>query len=112
VGSIAAIEADRLCTSRSHQLQEHRRQSRLADPCIPVDVNHPRLARRAAGRRGPESVLEALGELARAAKEGLLALSAGVGLGVLRELMEAEDDAAGVALSHQATAVVSDDIER
>jgi hypothetical protein len=63
-------------------------------------VNHPRLARRAAGRRGPESVLEALGELARAAKEGLLALSVGVGLGVLRELMEAEDDAAGVAPSH------------
>ena len=45
-------------------------------------------------------MLEALGELARAAKEGLLALSVGVGLGVLRELMEAEDDAAGVAPSH------------
>jgi hypothetical protein len=96
----AAIEADRLRTSRSHQLQEHRRQSRLADPRIPVDANHPRLARRASGRRGPESVLEALGELARAAKEGLLALSVGVGLGVLRELMEAEDGAAGVAPSH------------
>src|SRR3954454_24459145 len=38
----------------------------------------------------PESVLEALGELAGAAKEGLLALSVGVGLGVLHELMEAE----------------------
>jgi hypothetical protein len=94
-----AIEADRLRTSRSHQLQEHRRQSRLAEPCIPVDVNHPRLARRASGRRGG-SVLEALSELARAAKEGLLALSVGVELGVLHELMEAEDDAAGVALSH------------
>jgi hypothetical protein len=35
------------------------------------------------------SVLEALGELAAAAKEGLLALSVGVGLGVLHELMEA-----------------------
>ena len=38
----------------------------------------------------PEPVLEALGELAGAAKEGLLALSVGVGLGVLHELMEAE----------------------
>jgi putative transposase len=38
----------------------------------------------------PESVLEALGELAGAAKEGLLALSVGVGLGVLHELMEGE----------------------
>jgi len=40
----------------------------------------------------PPSVLEALGELAGAAKEGLLALSVGVGLGVLHELMEAEVD--------------------
>jgi putative transposase len=40
----------------------------------------------------PESVLEALGELAGAAKEGLLALGVGVGLGVLHELMEAEVD--------------------
>src|SRR3954466_11524655 len=38
----------------------------------------------------PERVREALGELASAAKEGLLALSVGVGLGVLHELMEAE----------------------
>jgi putative transposase len=38
----------------------------------------------------PVSVQEALGELAGAAKEGLLALSVGVGLGVLHELMEAE----------------------
>ena len=35
---------------------------------------------------------EALGELAGAAKEGLLALSVGVGLGVLHEVMEAEVD--------------------
>jgi len=35
---------------------------------------------------------EALGELAGAAQEGLLALSVGVGLGVLREMMEAELD--------------------
>src|SRR3712207_2553900 len=40
----------------------------------------------------PESVQEALGELAGAAKEGLLALSVGVGLGVLHEIMEAEVD--------------------
>src|SRR3954462_12535841 len=40
----------------------------------------------------PERVREALGELAGAAKEGLLALSVGVGLGVLHEVMEAEVD--------------------
>jgi putative transposase len=40
----------------------------------------------------PAPVREALGELAGAAKEGLLALSVGVGLGVLHELMEAEVD--------------------
>ena len=34
----------------------------------------------------------ALGELAGAAKEGLLELSVGVGLGVLHEIMEAEVD--------------------
>jgi putative transposase len=44
---------------------------------------------------GPEAVLpawvvEALGELVGAAREGLLALSVGVGLGVLAELMEDE----------------------
>ncbi len=38
----------------------------------------------------PERVQQALGELAGAAKEGLLALSVGVGLGVLNELMEEE----------------------
>jgi putative transposase len=38
----------------------------------------------------PERVREALGELAGAAKDGLLALSVGVGLGVLHEIMEAE----------------------
>jgi putative transposase len=37
-------------------------------------------------------VLEALGELAGAAKDGLLALSVGAGLGVLHELLEAEVD--------------------
>ena len=40
----------------------------------------------------PVRVQEALGELAGAAKEGLLALSVGVGLGVLHEVMEAEVD--------------------
>ncbi len=40
----------------------------------------------------PQRVQEALGELAGAAKEGLLALSVGVGLGVLHEIMEAEVD--------------------
>jgi hypothetical protein len=35
-------------------------------------------------------VQEALGELVSSAKEGLLALSVGVGLGVLAELMEEE----------------------
>ncbi len=38
----------------------------------------------------PERVQEALGELVGAAQEGLLALSVGVGLGVMAELMEEE----------------------
>jgi putative transposase len=38
----------------------------------------------------PECVQEALGQLVGSAKEGLLALSVGVGLGVLAELMEEE----------------------
>ena len=40
----------------------------------------------------PERVQEALGQLVGAAQEGLLALSVGVGLGVLTELMEEEVD--------------------
>jgi putative transposase len=40
----------------------------------------------------PANVQEALGELVHSAKEGLLALSVGVGLGVLAEMMEAELD--------------------
>ncbi len=40
----------------------------------------------------PPSVQDALGELVGAAKDGLLALSVGVGLGVLAEMMEAEVD--------------------
>jgi transposase-like protein len=38
----------------------------------------------------PAAIQEALGELVGAAREGLLALSVGVGLGVVHELMEAE----------------------
>ena len=40
----------------------------------------------------PEQVTVALRELAGAAKQGLLALSVEVGLGVLRELLEEEVD--------------------
>src|SRR5919107_4421270 len=40
----------------------------------------------------PPSIQEALGELVGAAREGLLALSVGVGLGVVHELMELEVD--------------------
>ena len=40
----------------------------------------------------PERVQEALGQLLGAAKEGLLALSVEVGLGVLHELLELEVD--------------------
>jgi putative transposase len=51
------------------------------------------------GREGlPLRVQEALGELAGAAQEGLLALSVGVGLGVLSEMMEAELDEVVVTL--------------
>jgi putative transposase len=49
----------------------------------------------------PERVQEALGQLVGAAKEGLLALSVGVGLGVLAELMEEEvDDVVGPKGKH------------
>jgi len=47
-------------------------------------------AAQAARNELPESVQAALGELVGAAQEGLLALSVGVGLGVLAELMEEE----------------------
>ena len=40
----------------------------------------------------PGEIQEALGELVGAAREGLLALSVGVGLSVVHELMEAEVD--------------------
>jgi transposase-like protein len=49
----------------------------------------------------PPRVQEALGELVNSAKEGLLALSVGVGLGVLAELMEEEvDEAVGPRGKH------------
>src|SRR5207253_10204728 len=49
----------------------------------------------------PPRVQEALGQLVGAAKEGLLALSVGVGLGVLAELMEQEvDDVVGPKSKH------------
>ena len=38
----------------------------------------------------PAEIQEALGELVGAARDGLLALSVGVGLGVVHELMEVE----------------------
>ena len=54
-------------------------------------------------RRGelPDRIEGALGELAGAAKEGLMALSVGVGLSVLHELMAAEvDEVVGPAGKH------------
>jgi putative transposase len=47
-------------------------------------------ALRAAEGPLPAQIQEALGELVGAAREGLLALSVGVGLGVVHELMELE----------------------
>jgi transposase-like protein len=46
----------------------------------------------AAERALPPQIQEALGELVGAARQGLLALSVGVGLGVVHELMEVEVD--------------------
>jgi putative transposase len=49
----------------------------------------------------PPQIQEALGELVGAAREGLLALSVGVGLGVVHELMQAEvDDVVGPKSKH------------
>ena len=56
----------------------------------------------------PSGVQDALGDLVGAAKDGLLALSVGVGLGVLSEMMEAElDEVVGLkhAKDEQRTAV-------
>jgi len=51
----------------------------------------------------PERIQEALGQLVGAAKEGLLALSVGVGLSVLAELLEEEvDDVVGPKGRHNA----------
>src|SRR3954451_15291016 len=57
-----------------------------------VDDDADELVRAGRIERLPQRVQDALGELAGAAKEGLLALSVGVGLGVLHEIMEAEVD--------------------
>src|SRR5687767_12535876 len=49
----------------------------------------------------PPQIQEALGELVGAAREGLLALSVGVGLGVVHELMELEvDEVVGPKCKH------------
>ena len=49
----------------------------------------------------PPKIQEALGELVGAAREGLLALSVGVGLGVVHELMELEvDEVVGAKSKH------------
>jgi putative transposase len=49
----------------------------------------------------PERVQQVLGELVGAAKEGLLALSVGVGLGVMHELMQCEvEEACGPRCKH------------
>jgi putative transposase len=51
----------------------------------------------------PERVQEALGQLVGAAKEGLLALSVGVGLGVLSSMMEEEvEEVVGLKGKHNA----------
>ena len=61
-------------------------------PSDQVDPETPQL---------PERVQQVLGELAAAAKEGLMALSVGVGLGVLEELMAEEvDDLVGPRGKH------------
>jgi len=52
----------------------------------------------------PPPIQEALGELVGAAREGLLALSVGVGLGVVHELMELEvDEVVGPKGKHNAS---------
>src|SRR4051812_2011304 len=54
----------------------------------------------------PPRIQEALGELVGAAREGLLALSVGVGLGVVHELMELEiDEVVGPKGKHDAERV-------
>src|SRR3954447_4876113 len=66
-----------------------------------VDDDAEELVRAGRIERLPQRVQDALGELAGAAKEGLLALSVGVGLGVLHELLEAEvDEVVGLKGKH------------
>ena len=68
---------------------------RTVDHDADVEVGQGRI------ERLPQRVRDAMGDLAGAAKEGLLALSVGVGLGVLHELMEAEvDEVVGLKGKH------------
>ena len=63
-------------------------------------------AREAVEETLPPRIQDALGQLVRAAKEGLLALSVGVGLGVLEELMAEEvEDVCGPRASTTPTEV-------
>src|SRR4051812_24381446 len=56
----------------------------------------------------PPQILEALGELVGAARGGLLALSVGVGLGVVHELMALEvDEVVGPKGKHDAGRVAT-----
>ena len=61
----------------------------------------------------PPQIHEALGELVGAAREGLLALSVGVGLGVVHELMEAEvDEVVGPKSKHDPGRVATLHLQR
>jgi hypothetical protein len=54
----------------------------------------------------PAEIQEALGELVGAAREGLLALSVGLGLSVVHQLMEREvDEVVGLKGKHNPAAV-------
>jgi hypothetical protein len=61
------------------------RMKKVLGPTVVTDLA-------AAERALPPQIQEALGELVGAAREGRLALSVGVGLGVVHELMELEVD--------------------
>ena len=68
-------------------------------------VSGPQVVTRAeaSGLSLPAEIQEALGELVGAAREGLLALSVGVGLSVVHQLMEAEvDEVVGPKHKHNA----------
>src|SRR3954469_10837335 len=68
-------------------------------------VSTPQVVTTSEASEGPLAppVQEALGELVGAAREGLLALSVGVGLGVVHELLELEvDEVVGPKGKHNA----------